>query len=185
MKKYFTIILLFSFIFSTGLMANDIERGIQSALNYYKKGNIKGTIDTLTVVLMNLQNQLKLSIKNLNLCFSIDGFGVYNKIGSFTLKKGQPLLLYLELEGFSVKKDGNKYWINISEDMKIEDSNGKIIFQKNNFITYNKYFMVPIIPFNLKNTVTAIPPGKYKYSFTIKDHNKNTTISNEFDFEVK
>ena len=161
------------------------EKEIQSALDLYKKGNIKGTMDTLTVILMNLQNQLKLSIKNLNLCFSIDGFGVYNSVGSFTLKNGQPLLLYLELEGFSVKKDGNKYWINISEDIKIEDSNGKILFQKDNFITYNKYFMIPVIPFNLQNRVTSIPPGKYKYSLTIKDHNKNTSIFRDFEFEVK
>lgn len=185
MKKVILAWLAAGIFFLTPLPGREIEKIVTTALEMERRGDIQESIKEFTRVLVILQNRLDLVTRNLALCYDIQGFGNYHRIDTFTLQEGQPLLLYLEIEGFGVEEDGNKYWIHLSEDMVIKDNQGNVLIQRDDFMTYRKFFRVPVVPFHLENRVTAIPPGEYTYHLTIHDHVKSVSISREFKFSVR
>jgi len=184
MKKILLVVLIMATLTLGPGFSDEVEEQAAQALETYRSGDIPGSIDQFIQLLVHLQNQLELNIRNLHLCYSIEDFGVYNKMDSRELKSGQPLLLYLEIEGYGVKREGDRYWIHVSEDMTIKSKDGEILIQRENFLTYHKYFLVPIVPFYLENKVTSIPPGQYTYHLTLRDHTREVTVTREFDFSV-
>ena len=60
-----------------------------------------------------------------------------------------------------------------------------MIFQRNNWVEYQKGFVSPVIPFYITNRVTDIPPGKYTFKFTIKDNYGKTFLEQSYEFMVE
>jgi hypothetical protein len=161
-----------------------IEKTITMALDHFKKGDYDKTIDHLAEAMMLVKNQLDLHLAKLILCTEVRDYGDYDARDSFEIKAGDSLLVYMEPDGYHIRKEGDGYKIWVSQDASISNDKGEIIFQRNNWVNYKRIFPTPILPFYITNNVSDIPPGKYTYSLTLKDHYKNTFFSKTFEFIV-
>jgi len=165
--------------------ADQLERMLSEALERFRKGEAVETMNLLGEAMMQIRNNLPLEISKLFMCSEIRDFNDYDAKAGFELKAGEPLLLYIEPEGYGVRKEEGEYRIWISQDVEIKNVEGEVIFQRNNWVDYNKGFPTPVIPFFLTNRITDIPPGQYTYTFTLKDHHKNTFLTKSFQFSVQ
>ncbi len=164
---------------------DEIEKTILDALNMLKKGDTNQAVSLLAEAMMMIKSSEKLSVSQLFLCTEIIGYRDYVKREGNTLKSGEPFLLYIEPDGYQIRKEGSEYKIWVSEDASIINETGDIIFQQNNWVEYQKGFVSPVIPFYITNRVTDIPPGKYTFKFTIKDKYKNSFLEQSFNFVVE
>jgi hypothetical protein len=184
-------LLTFGYANDSGIVAKEktdseaIEKTVTMALEQFKKGDYDKTIEHLAEAMMLVKNQLDLHLAKLILCTEVRDYMDYDARDSFEIKAGEPLLVYMEPDGYHIQKEGDVYKIWVSQDASISNDKGEIIFQRNNWVTYTRNFSTPILPFYLTNNVSDIPPGKYTYSLTLKDHYKNTFFSKTFEFVVK
>ena len=170
---------------SPGGQEEEIENSLLKALELLKKGDKENALTLLAEAMMMIKSGEELSIQKLVLCSEIGGYRDYAKREANTIKSSEPLLLYIEPAGYQIKKEGDEYNIWVSEDASIMNEKGEVIFQKNDWVEYKRGFMSPVIPFFLTNRVTDIPPGKYTFKFTLKDHYKNSFLSDSFVFIVE
>lgn len=165
--------------------ADEVENQVSAALAYHKQGKNEEAIKALSAALMVLHNKRELVIKNILLCDAIVGYGDYKKRASNKLKAGEPFMLYFEVEGYGVKRENDKFWFWLSEDAKLTNEKGEVMFQRDDFLSYNKSFNIPIFPFFMQNRIANLQPGKYKYDFTVKDHIKKAFVSASIELEVE
>jgi hypothetical protein len=163
----------------------DIENTIQRALDELKQGKWDEAVDLLAEAILLIKSKEGFHVREITLCSRIDGFRDYSKIGGNILKKGTPLLVYIEPAGYQILKELGEFKIWLSEDAKITNGKGDVVFERNNWVDYNKSFPKPDIPFYITNRVSDIPEGIYTFSFTIKDHYKKTFLTETFEFVVK
>lgn len=167
------------------LQEEEIENVIQMALDHLKKGEWDKTVDLLSEAIMLIKSNEDLHVREITLCSNIEGFRDYAKISGNTLKKGTPLLVYIEPAGYRILKESGEFKIWLSEDAKITNEKGEVVFERNNWVNYNKGFPNPDIPFYFTNRVTDIPEGIYTFTFTIKDHYKKAFLTETFEFVVE
>jgi len=172
----------------TGITADqqkEIESTILEALDKLKKGDNNQAVVLLAEAMMMIKSSEELSIDQLFLCNEINGYRDFVKREGNTLRSGEPFLLYIEPAGYQIRKQGSEYKIWVSEDASIVNEKGDVVFQKNNWVEYNRGFVSPVIPFYITNRVTDIPPGKYTFKFTIKDNYKKTFLEHSYEFVVE
>jgi hypothetical protein len=167
------------------LQEEEIEKTIQAALDHLKQGDWNKTVDLLSEAIMLIKSNQDFHVREITLCSRVEGFRDYTSIGENTLKKGTPLLLYIEPGGYRVLKESGEYKIWLSEDAKITNEKGEVVFERNDWVNYKKGFPSPDIPFYITNRVTDIPAGTYTFTFTIKDHYKKTFLTETFEFVVQ
>jgi len=186
MKKVIIVFTVICFLSVSFIYSNDnAETKIKQALEFLKKGNKPKTIELLAEAIMYLKNQQELSITNINLCNSISSYRNFEPKQGFTINEGDVFLLYFEPAGYKVVKTNKGYMIWISQDVKVENDQGKIVFEKKGWVETKKAYATPNIPFYITNRITQIPKGNYTYKITIVDHNKKTFANKEFKFTVK
>jgi len=164
---------------------DEIEKTILDALEMLREGDTTQASYLLAEAIMMIKSSGKLSVSQLLLCEEINGYRDYVQREGNTLKSGEPFLLYIEPEGYQIKKEDGEYKIWVSEDASIVNAAGDNIFQQTNWVEYQKGFASPVIPFYITNRVTDIPPGKYTFKFTIKDKYKNSFLEQSFEFVVE
>jgi hypothetical protein len=174
-----TFLLVFPFLFS-----QEAENKIVSALDELKKGDTDKVIELLSEAIMELANQMDFQVKEIIICSEVRDYRDYSEIAG-NLKAGDALLLYIEPEGYFVVKENSSYKIHVSEDVSIVDEKGESVFEKKDWIVYERSFPTPIIPFYITNRISDIPAGKYKYTLTLKDHYKKTFTTETFEFVVE
>jgi hypothetical protein len=170
---------------NSGTQKAEVEKIILEALDQFKKGDTREAVTLLAEAMMVIKSGEELSIDQLFLCKEINGYRDFVKREGNALKSGEPFLLYIEPAGYQIKKEGSEYKVWVSEDASIVNEDGDVIFQKNNWVEYNKGFVSPVIPFYITNRVTDIPPGQYIFKFTIKDNYKKTFLEQSYEFTVK
>jgi hypothetical protein len=163
----------------------EVEEMLKAALEQLREGDAAGATDRLAEAIMFIRNNAPLKIAKLFLCSEVRDYDDYDAKQGFVLKSGEPLLLYIEPEGYGVRKEGGEYLIWISQDVEIKDGKGDVIFQRNNWVEYKKAFPTPVFPFYMTNRVRDIPAGLYTYTYTLKDHLKNTFLTESFEFTVR
>jgi hypothetical protein len=174
-----TFLLIFPFLFS-----QEAENKILSALEELKKGNTEKVIELLSEAIMELTNKMDFQVKEIIICSEVRDYRDYSEMTG-NLKAGDTLLLYIEPEGYYVVKENGSYKIHVSEDVSIVNENGKSVFEKKDWIVYERSFPSPMIPFYITNSISDIPAGKYKYTLTLKDHYKKTFTTETFEFVVE
>lgn len=188
MKKISIICAVFGLLVlaSQPAAAQDVEKQLKTGLDFYKQGKYDDAIKEISVAMMVMHNKRKLEVTNMFLCTEVTGYGEYKRKESNIFTKGDPFILYWELEGYGVNQEKDRFWFSVSQDVKIVDTNGKEMVKKDNFLDYKKYFNVPIFPFFMQNRINTgkFDAGKYKYQFVIKDNVKKSFINKEFEFEI-
>jgi hypothetical protein len=186
MKKLIGVLMVLALTVSLSLYIypDEVEKSVTDALNLYKNGKNEEAIKSLSNALMIMHNKRELEIKNVHICTAIVGYGNYKEKGSTRLAADEPFMLYFEVEGYGVEKKDGKYWFWLSEDGRLTNQEGEVVFERNDFLNYNQSFTIPIFPFFMQNRIANIPAGKYKYEFTVKDRIKKTFVSGSINFEV-
>lgn len=174
-----TFLLIFAFLFS-----QKAEEKISKALDELKKGKTGKVIELLSEAIMELTNEMDFQVKEIIICSEVRGYRDYS-VRTGNLKAGDVLLLYIEPEGYYVVKENGSYKIHVSEDVSIVDENGEPIFEKKDWVVYERSFPTPIIPFYITNRISDIPEGKYEYTLTLKDHHKKAFTTETFEFVVE
>lgn len=101
-----------------------------------------------------------------------NSFGLYEPREGDTFSKGEPIYLYVEPIGYTLKKNSdNHYDFGFTADFSIENEHGKVLGGQQNFAdlpfkSWN-YNMEMAITFNY--TLTGAENGKYKVVTTIRD----------------
>lgn len=167
------------------VQAKNIDDIMDRAWKAIKEGNNEKAIELLSEAILLLKNQSEFRIIKLILCSEIRDYRDFTPKDGNVLQAGEPLLIYIEPDGYKLQKKGNEYEIWVSLDASITDSEGEVIFERNNWVNYKKLFPAPIIPFYLTNRVSDIPSGQYTYTVTLKDHHKNAFLTESFEFKVE
>ncbi len=186
MKKF-----LMGFVFSA-LVFSAFSGSFPKALNYInrakaslQKGNSQKAVEYLNLAIMAIKNKAPLVIKNIHLCDRIGGFGNFVPKPENAISKGEPFLLYFEVDNFGVKERNGLYYIDMSEDARLMNEKGKVIFQRKDWTNLRGRFPSPSIPVYFQNRITGIPPGKYRFEITVNDRIKRTFVVKTYDFEVR
>jgi len=165
--------------------SEEIVKLMEMAIDNFKKGNTIEAVKFLNEAIYMIKSNEEFQIKEIALCDKVDGYGIYEKKPGNAIKAGEPILFYIEPIGFKIEKENGQFVIWISEDAKITNEEGEVIFQKTDWINYNQSFSQPNIPFYITNRVADIPAGKYTFMFTLKDHYKKTFLSEKYEFVVE
>ena len=122
-----------------------------------------------------LRAQSDLRIASLALCTRVDGFGNFEPITHFSAGREYPVILYCEIENFSSRLNGNKYWeTNLTQECLLYNPTGQRIWEDKRTAIADTcrnrrrdFFVVKMI---------RIPPlaaGQYSLKITITDPQSN------------
>lgn len=115
------------------------------------------------------------------------GFGIYSPRSSEVFDAVEPLLLYMEPVGYSIKKSGTHYKFGFSADLKVTALKGNFKGGLTKFAEEHvdsrslktEYFL--FYTFNFRE----LPVGKYKLEVTVHDENSSKKVVAELAFEKK
>jgi len=136
--------------------------------------------------IIDLQNKGKLGFKDLTLCSKIISFGAYVPLPQPKIKRGRTLLVYYEpINVFTNRKKG-LYEIWYIQDMILLDSKKKIIFKKEDALSFHYTFTSPVMDLYATNSLELgnLSPGKYIYKIVLKDRLKDEVAVKEIPFEI-
>jgi len=122
-----------------------------------------------------LRAQSDLRVASLAMCTRVDGFGNFEPITHFSAGREYPVILYCEIENFSSRLNGNKYWeTNLTQECLLYNATGQRIWEDKRTAIADTcrnrrrdFFVVKMI---------RIPPltaGQYSLKVTITDPQSN------------
>jgi len=122
-----------------------------------------------------LRAQSDLRVANLSLCFRVDGFGNYEPITHFVANREYPVILYCEIDNFSSRLNGSKYWeTNLTQECLLYNAAGQRIWEdKRTSIAdtcrnrRRDFFVVKMI------RIPSLAAGQYSLKVTITDPASN------------
>jgi hypothetical protein len=134
----------------------------------------------------HLANVSALDVRNLAFCSKVDSFGTYTPFKSTAFKPGQSILLYVEIDNFSVEQVGDIYRTELLAEYTIVDAAGTRINSKlpvvkeecrnrrhDYFIAYE--LLVP----------KDLPAGKYALQLVVEDVKGQKSSQASIDFSVR
>jgi hypothetical protein len=136
----------------------------------------------------HLANLSTLDVRNLAFCERVESFGLYTPVKSTAFKPGQPVLLYVELDNFTVQQNGQKYETKFLAEYNIFDAGGSRVVntklrpveededrnrRHDFFISYQ--LEIP----------KELPPGNYSLQLVIEDAIGQKSSEARIDFRVR
>lgn len=146
-----------------------------------------GALDAIRSALDDVWARMPLTISNVTLVDSAEGYGVYApKIGD-VYKPGEPVRIYAELAGYALGRNnvgGSEFGVDV--DIELKNSDGKTVWSAKGVMkirqpvrTFNKEFFL-----KLDLNLTSAPPGRYTATYTVKDAYSDKTASFDIAFEL-
>lgn len=151
-------------------------------------GDYGGTVFHLREALQEVWNQAPLLAQNVHFVTDQpEAYGMYKPRANNVFDAVDPILLYCEPVGYTVKRSGDIYSIAISADFSIVDSKGVVIGGQQNFgrwtmrsRAFNTEFMM-YFTFNLR----GLPAGQYRLLVTLNDQNSDKKADFEQPFVIR
>jgi len=184
MKRWVSLFTVLLLLAAPALFADKVEDNISKGLTEYKQGKTGDSILALSEAIRLMQNKKELKITRVELCSAIRGYGDFTPLTTGNMDPTKPIYLYIELDGFNVHKEKDKFVVWISEDLRVVNEKGKVLANKKDWMNEKKYSNVSVFPFFVQNVIQNVPPGKYTYEITIKDHLKKAFAEKTFSFTV-
>ncbi len=147
-----------------------------------------------------------LRLRNLALCTKVNGFGDFEEFGSFAFRPGQPVLLYVEVENYTVEETGTRhdlrsplqrglrsaprtpeYETELSGRYEIVDATQRTVatrilpVDRNRCRNHRRDYFIPY----MLHMPEKIAPGSYTLELTIEDKKGNKFGNGVIDFRVK
>lgn len=188
MRRIILMGLVLLFIGTPSLDAADIKALLGQADSSHAKGQYVDTVLLLREALVQVWNQAPLTVRNINyVADQPSAYGIYQPYDGDEFDPVNPIMLYCEPIGYTVKKQGEIYTFALSADFSVADEQGDILGGQQNFgrwsmrsRAFNTEFMM-YFTFNLK----GLPPGRYKLMVTLHDLNSTKTAAFEKGFKIR
>ncbi|MBI4962094.1 MAG: hypothetical protein HY913_02345 [Desulfomonile tiedjei] len=135
--------------------------------------------------IIELQNKGRLGFRKVELCSSVEGFGVYSP-----LEQGQQasrIVLYFEPSNFSTLISEGRYVVDLTVDLSIFDAAGKLIAGKENVLKINRVSRSPVIDLYYKMEINLKKPMQQHFVIktTLHDKIKNQAVSASYKVDVR
>ncbi|MBW1708404.1 MAG: hypothetical protein JRG97_02040 [Deltaproteobacteria bacterium] len=186
MPKLATIWLAICLGLAGTALAADPSVTIQRAKYSYDNGEYTQAIIELREALEGTWNKAPLTFNNATWIMEPpEGFGMYKPRESNVFDAVEPVLIYLEPVGYTIKKAGPFYSFRLFADFAVLDDKNKVLGSQQNFAQYqvrsrSLQTEYPIFfTFNFRD----LPAGRYKLQITVHDENseKEATLSKVFE----
>jgi hypothetical protein len=174
------------FLFSVAASAQQVEPLVQKGLAAYQQGQKPDAHQYLLDALITIQNEMPLEISKVVFCKEIRGFDDFVPLESEEVSVGTELLIYIEPINVRImKQPGGKYLVRFSEDMKITNEEGKVMFEKKDWINFQQLSRMPGLYVFARNSFTDVPAGRYTFEITINDQLAQKSVSQTVSLTVK
>lgn len=188
MRKIIILALMLLFGPAPAAWAADPATAIGQANTAYNRGDYAAAIVHLREATEGVWNKAPLTVRNVTLVKDQpQGYGRYTPRTGSLFEAIDPILLYCEPVGYTVKKVGSLYRLSISAGFSVVDDKDRVLGGQADFGRYkmdsrvfNTSFMM-FFTFNLK----GLPSGKYKLKVTLRDNNSDKKTSFEQPFSVR
>jgi hypothetical protein len=135
----------------------------------------------------HLANLSALDVRNVALCDDVDGYGQFSEFRSQSFRPGAPVLLYVEIDNFSVAVVGDKFETELQGSYEIVDEQGNRVTnvvlpldkqlgsnrRRDYFITYEIH-----LPKDLS-------PGRYELRLTMEDVKGRKSNQGSASFRIR
>jgi|GEM_PF-5202711 len=173
-------------LFCVPVSAQQVESLVQQGLAAYQQGQKAAARQHLLDALITVQNELPLEISKAIFCKEINGFDDIVPLESDHVPVGQQILIYIEPQNVRImKQPGEKYLVRFSEDMKITNQEGQVLFDKKNWINYQQLSRMPGLYVFARNSFTDVPAGTYSFEITINDLLAEKSVTQTVTLTVK
>ncbi|MBW2092279.1 MAG: hypothetical protein JRI34_09190 [Deltaproteobacteria bacterium] len=174
MPKIIVIPLAFCLLLAGAALAADPSVTIQRAGLSYSNGDYTQAIKELREALEGTFNKAPLTLNNVTWIIEPpEGYGMYKPRESDVFDLVEPILIYFEPVGYTIKKAGPFYSFKLSADFAVLDDKGALLGSQTNFAQYHVESRSPqteypmFFTFNLKE----LPAGRYRLQITVHDEN--------------
>lgn len=167
--------------------AGDAVQLLEEAQNEYRRGALDKTLTLIRTALQDVWNQSSLSVQNVTFVTGEpEGYGVYTPRGDNRFETIEPLFLYCEPVGYTQKRMGDHYVIDLKTEFSVVDENGKVAagpFETAPIVEKTRSFKTESIIFFTFN-IKGAPAGDFKLRVTVKDRNSGKKVTFDQPFTV-
>jgi len=186
MPKILVICLVSCLCLAGTAAAGDSSAYIQRAAFSFMNEDYTQAIADLRQALEETFNKAPLTLNNITwITEPPQGYGMYDPRGSNVFDPAEPILIYFEPVGYTIKKIGLFYNFKLFADFAVLDKKGKVLGSQKNFARYQvqsrsiqtEYPM--FFTFNFRE----LPAGSYTLQITVHDANsgKKAALTKVFE----
>lgn len=153
---------------------------IKQANYHFARGEYTETIKDLRDALLGVWNQAPLAADNVTwIKEAPEGYGMYTPRENNVLNDAEPILLYMEPIGYTIKKSGGYYSFSLYADFSIIDSKGKIIGGMENFAQWQVKSRSVQTEYSIFYTFNfrQLAAGEYKLRVKLYDEYSKKTVT--------
>lgn len=109
------------------------------------------------------------------------GFGQYTPRRDNVFERDEPILLYVELRGYSHRRRGPAFVFGVTADFELRSVDGQVLGTRDGFLVRNIQSAQPNMEFyvDLKYTVRGVPSGSYVIVTRFRDNHSDKAMSLE------
>ncbi|MBW2622829.1 MAG: hypothetical protein JRD68_07965, partial [Deltaproteobacteria bacterium] len=128
MPRLVLLLALASLFISGSALAIEPVSAIRQADYHFARGEYLETIQDLRDALVGVWNQAPLALTNVIwIKEAPEGYGMYTPRENNVLNDAEPILLYMEPVGYTIKKSGSYYSLSLYADFAVINSKGETI----------------------------------------------------------
>ncbi|QCI65603.1 hypothetical protein [Phreatobacter stygius] len=171
-----------------GPAAVDISAAIKRAQEAASAGRSTEALDALDEAAVTIWERMPLTVRRATLVAEEpQGYGVFNPRDSSSFDAGQPLLVYVELNGQGWRRSGDLFRTDLVLDFELRTKDGQALVAQQAFNTIatasrrrNREFFVYVT-----YSFSGVEPGDYVVRTTVRDRAGSKQTSFDLSFTVK
>ncbi len=166
--------LLASLLALPALAADDFEGALSGARRALKKGDAAGTIGGLRRAMAAAWQRLPFTVVEARLVAAPpSGFGHYLPRVDNVYRLGEPLILYVEPVGFTVRRKGKDgpFYYRLAADFNLVDAWGRVVSGRRNFGRFggqSNHFPLQVM-LSFTYSLSGLAPGSYQVETVLRD----------------
>lgn len=152
--------------------AQGVSALFKDAVEFVNKGQPLEAIRTTRLAMLDIWSNTPLSVaQSVLVKEKATGYGMYAQRPDNVYKAGDPILLYVEPVGYTIKREGDVYAFGMSADFEVTSEDGKILGGQRGFGRWSFKSRRPNFELfiNLTYTLTGVKPGEYTIETKLKD----------------
>ncbi|MBN8939484.1 MAG: hypothetical protein J0H01_08340 [Rhizobiales bacterium] len=171
-----------------GPSAVDISAAARRAQEAAGAGRATEALDALDEAAVQIWERMPLTVRRATfVAEEPQGYGVFNPRDSSSFEAGQPLLVYVELNGQGWRRSGDLFRTDLVLDFELRTKDGQALVAQQAFNTIatasrrrNREFFV-----YLTYSFSGVEPGDYVVRTTVRDRAGSKQTSFDLSFTVK
>ncbi len=171
-----------------GPAAVDISAAIRRAQEAASAGRSTEALDALDEAAVTIWERMPLTVRRATfVAEEPQGYGVFNPRDSSSFEAGQPLLVYVELNGQGWRRSGDLFRTDLVLDFELRTKDGQALVAQQAFNTIatasrrrNREFFVYVT-----YSFSGVEPGDYVVRTTVRDRAGSKQTSFDLSFTVK